>query len=57
MLTKNPLSHKEKMALMMKQYILLFRIMKTDTARMKVLDGRILTLTLEKTSQFSLMIK
>jgi hypothetical protein len=47
-LTENPLSPEEKMALMMKQCILLFRIMKTDTAEMKVLDGRILKLTLEK---------
>ncbi|MGQ6550144.1 hypothetical protein ACUNEV_21775 [Serratia sp. IR-2025] len=47
-LSESPLAPEEKMALMMKRCISLFGIMKTDTAEMKVSDGRTLKLTREK---------
>ena len=46
----SPLAPEEKLALLMRQCILLFRVNKTDTAEMKVSDGRKLKLALEKLS-------
>ncbi len=47
-LHNSPLVPEEKLALIMKLCVLLFRENKTDAAEMKVSDGRILKLTLEK---------
>lgn len=44
----SPLAAEEKLALLMRICILLFRANKTDSAEMKVSDGRMLKLTLEK---------
>ncbi|NRR67160.1 hypothetical protein FIN99_018585 [Yersinia pestis] len=49
-LHNSPLVPEEKLALIMKLCVLLLRENKTDAAEMKVSDGRILKLTLEKTS-------
>lgn len=47
-LRDSPLVPEEKLALLMRICILLFRANKTDSAEMKVSDGRMLKLTLEK---------